>query len=67
MKAEFFYAGNRLVECTDPGWIQSVFGMLTGLFEQVGIRTNIRKTVGVVCRPFRESGLQADKVYTRRL
>ena len=50
-----------------PGWIQSAFDTLMGLFDQVGLRINIHKTVGMVCRPFRTSGVRADKAYTRRM
>ena len=33
----------------------------------MGLRKNVRKTVGVVCRPFRVAGVQADKAYTWRM
>ena len=56
-----------MVASTDPGWIQSAFNMLTGLFDRVGLQTNIRKTVGMVCRPFREAGEKSDKAYTWRI
>ena len=56
-----------MVASTDPGWLQSGFDLLTGLFEHVGLQTNVRKTVGVVCRPFRAAELQADKAYTQRM
>ena len=61
VNAAFFYAYNGLVVSTDPGWIQSLFGMLTGLFNQVGLRNNVRKTVGMVCQPCWAAGVRADK------
>ena len=45
-----------MVSSTDPGWLQSEFVMLTGLFDLVGLRKNIRKTMGMVCKPFRAAG-----------
>ena len=51
---------------TDPGWLQSEFNLMMGIFEQVRLRTDARNTVGMVCQPFRASGLQADKAYTQR-
>ena len=67
MKAELFYADDEMVASTDSGWLQSAFDMLTGIFDRVCLRTNIRKTVGMVCRPFWEAVVQADDAYTRRM
>ena len=61
VKAAFFYADNGLVSSTDLGWLQYVFYTLTVLFEQVGLRTNVRNTMGMVCKPCRSSGVQADE------
>ena len=62
VKAEFFYSNNGMVASIDPGWIQSVFKMLTGLFYWVGLRTNVINIVGMVYRPFRAAGVRSDKV-----
>ena len=67
VKAEFFYANYGMVSSTDPVWLQSEFDTLMGLFYRVVLRTNIRKTVGVVFRPCQTAGLQADKSYTQRI
>ena len=40
VKAEFFYADYGMVGSTNPGWIQTTFDMLTGIFKQVGLNTN---------------------------
>ena len=53
-----------MVASADPGWIQSAFDILTGLFNQVGLQTNIRKTVGMVCKPFWAARMRAYKAYT---
>ena len=37
VKAAFFYADDRLVASTDPGWLQTSFDKLTGLFDRVGL------------------------------
>ena len=41
VKEEFFYVEDGVVASTDPGWIQLAFDMLTGLFDRVGLRTNV--------------------------
>ena len=67
MKADFFYTENGMVASTDPGWIQTEFDMLTVIFDQVGLKTNSNKTVGVACHPCWASGVCADEAYTRRV
>ena len=47
-KAALFYADDSLVDSTDPGWLQLAFDKLTGLFDRVGIKKNLRNTVGMV-------------------
>ena len=41
VKAACFYVKDGMVASTDPGWIQLAFDMLTGLFDRVGLRTNV--------------------------
>ena len=48
VKATFLYAYNRMVASKYPVWLQSAFLMLRGLFDRVGLRTNIRKIEGMV-------------------
>ena len=38
-----------MVASTYPGWIESAFDMLTGIFYRVGLQTNVYKIVGMVC------------------
>ena len=66
VKEELCYADYVLIASTDPGWLQSSFNFLTGLFYWVGLRTNIRKTVGMVSRPFRAYGVRSYRAYTHR-
>ena len=37
-----------MVASINPGWIQTAFDMLVVLFDQVGLNTNVQKTVGLV-------------------
>ena len=67
VKTEFFFADNRMVASTDPGWFQSEFETLTGIFDRVGINTYFRKTVGMVCIPCVAAGVRSDEDYTRRM
>ena len=60
-KAEFFNANDGVVASTDPGWLQSEFDMLTGLFDRVGLRTNVCKIVGMVFRTCRVDRVRSDK------
>ena len=43
-----FYADNGMVASSDPGWLQGAFNTLVGLFDRVGLQTNVGKTVGTV-------------------
>ena len=56
-----------MVSSSNPRWIQVSFSTLAGLFDRVGLRTNARKTVGMVCRPFQAAGTQSEAVYWRRM
>ena len=56
-----------MVESTDPGWFQSAFEMLIGLFDWVGIQKNVRKTAGMMFSPCRASGVRVDEAYTCRM
>ena len=53
VKAELFNTNDGIVAYTDPEWIQLAFCTLTGLFDQVGLQTNVCRTVGMVCSPCR--------------
>ena len=61
-RAAFFYVDDGLVTSTDPVWMQGLFNTLTGLFDIVGLWTNIWKTVGMIYCPLREAGTQSDTV-----
>ena len=43
-----FYAEYGIVVSLDLRWLQGEFSTLVGLFDRVGLRTNVRYTVGMV-------------------
>ena len=51
MEAALFYADYVMIASTYRGWFQSEFDTLAGLFDRVGLQTDVRKTMGVVCQP----------------
>ena len=44
-----------------------MFDMLKGLFDRVGLKTNVRKKVGMVCHSCQAVGVRSDEAYTRRM
>ena len=52
-----------MVVSTNPGWIQTAFNILTGIFDQVGLRKNVRRTVGMVFQLCRAVEVRADEAY----
>ena len=38
-------------DSSDPAWLQGAFNALVGLFDRVGLRKNVGKTVRMVCHP----------------
>ena len=64
MQSVFFYTYNGMVASTDLGWTQNAFGTLTGIFDQVGLKTNVQKKMGMVCHPCHTVEVQAEESYT---
>ena len=62
-QAALFYADDGMVKLSDPFWLQGAFNTLVGLFDRVSLRTNTRKTVGMVCRPCQAAGNQSEAAY----
>ena len=50
-QAALFYADDGMVVSSDPAWLQGAFTALVGLFDRVGLQTNVGKTVSMVCHP----------------
>ena len=66
-QASLFYADDGMVAFSDPHWLQWVFNALVGLFERVGLRTNVGKTVSMTCRPCTAAGNQSEVAYGRKM
>ena len=58
-QAALFYADDGMVAVSDPRWLQLAFNSLVGLFERVGLRTNVGKTFSMTCRPYPAAGNQS--------
>ena len=56
-----------MVESSDPHWLQWAFNALVGLFECVGLRKNLGKTVSMTCRPCPAAGNQLEVAYGRKM
>ena len=65
-QSALFYADDSMVASSDPGWMQGAFDTLVGIFDRVGLRTNIRKTVRMVCRSCQAAGSQSEAAYKQR-
>ena len=64
--AVYFYAGNGIFASTQPERLQRAFNLLTGLFEQVFLRTNTWKTVSITFQPFHAPGRMLVMAYERQ-
>ena len=60
------YAYNVMVPSSDPQWIQGAFSTLVGIFDWVGLWTNVRKTYRMVYRPCQAAGTQTEAAYERQ-
>ena len=67
-QSEVFYADNGMVVSSDPTWLQGAFSALVAIFDRVGLRTNVNKTVSTACHPcWAGSGNRTTAGYSRRL
>ena len=62
-----FYADDGMVTSLEPRWLQGDFRTLVGLLDRVGINTNVRKTVGMICCPCQATGTQSDVAAGRQM
>ena len=56
-----------MVASSEPAWFEGTFNALVGLFDRVGLYTNARKTVSMVCHPCQPVGNITQAAYRRRL
>ena len=66
-KNALFYADDDMVASLDPRWLQGAFSTVAYLFDMVGLRNNVRKKVGMVCRPCQAAGTQSEAACGRRM
>ena len=65
---ELFYADESTVVSSDPACIQGAFTALVGIFDRVGLMTNIGKTVSMVCHPCQAgAGKRTEEAYGWRI
>ena len=62
----YLYSDNGLMASTQPERLQRAFDVLNGLFDQVILRTNTAKTVGMVCQLCHIPGGISEEAYARR-
>ena len=61
------YVDDRIIVSSEPVWLQGSFSTLVGLFDWVGLSTNVRKTVGMVCHPCQAACTQSEVAYKCRI
>ena len=66
-QAALLYADDGMVASSDPQWLQGSFNTLVGLFDRVGLQTNIGNTVGMFCHPCQAAGNLSKAAYGRRV
>ena len=58
-----FYVDDGVLLVRDPVWLQSAFNILITLFEQVGLKTNTKKTQVMTCVPGKIRESLSERVY----
>ena len=64
-QAALFYADDGMIASSNPQWLQWAFTQIVGLFDRVGLNTNINKTVSMTCRPCTAAENQSEEAYGR--
>ena len=63
---DLFYAYDDMVASSDQRWLQGDFSTLVGMFDRVGLKTNVAKSVRVVFRPCQVARTQLEAAYKRQ-
>ena len=66
-KSTFFYVNGGLVASTNMVWFQWLFDVMIGLFDQVGLWTNVVEKVMMVFRPVPIKFRQSTPEYGRNI
>ena len=67
---EFLAVGSMLSHLITqhPAWLQGAFTALLGIFDRVGLMTNVGKMVGMVCHPCQAgTGNRTEEAYGRSI
>ena len=62
----YFYADHGLIALTHLERLQKAFNVLTGLFNWVGLRNNMRNMVSIACQPCHTPGRMSLAAYEQR-
>ena len=62
-KNALFCADDSMIASSDPGCLKAACSTLLGMFDQMGLKTNVGKTVGMVFRPCQVAGTQSKAAY----
>ena len=67
-QSALFYADDGMVVSSDPAWIQGAFTALVAIFDRVGLMTNVRNTVSMVCHTCQAGARnRTEEAYGRRI
>ena len=66
-QAALLYTDDGMVASSDPRWLQWAFNTLVGLFDCVGLQTNVGKMVIMTCRPCPAAGNQSETAYGHKM
>ena len=66
-QSALLYTDDGMVASSDLRWLYWDFINLVGLFNWVGLRKNVRKTVVMVCRPCQAAFIQSEALYKKRM
>ena len=62
-----FYSDDGMVASPDPIWPQGELITLVGLFDRVGLKIKIGKTVVMVFRLYQAAGMHSEAAYGKRM
>ena len=62
-----FCVDDFMIVLLDPGSLQGSFSTLVGMFDRVGLNTNVGKMVGRVFRLCQSAGTQLEAAYERQI
>ena len=61
---EFFYVDNGILDSSELVCLQAALDVLMGLFNMVGLCTNVNNMVGMLCHTCITAGVKSEAAYT---